>query len=186
MTNISTTHAVTRRLICLWEEVVQDQTLLQQIIALHEDFRLIDRSTFYWYARSLNGPAKPQNPLEELAEIVIATVQPEALAGVEYWTNTLETGESMHMHQDKDEKLYWSRKEFAHPLYSTVFYPGQVPFEGGEIAVAANRVQPGPNQLIAFRGSLPHGVGKVRSGARHSIALNLWDRTPSAYKTFEV
>jgi hypothetical protein len=43
-------------------------------------------------------------------------------------------------------------------------------------------ISPGPNQLSAFRGTLEHGVQKVKSGTRHSIALNLWSRTPSAYQ----
>ena len=118
--------------------------------------------------------------------MVIDRVQPERLAGVEYWTNTMATGATMHLHVDKDEKLYWARKETVHPYISTVYYPRHSPFEGGELVInGENLVRPRGNQLAAFRGTFPHGVQKVKSGVRRSIALNLWDRTPSAYKTFE-
>ena len=170
----------------LWDNLVRDPAQAAAIARVHEDFRLIDRATFHWYARPLGKPGNPDNPLEELAELVIARVQPYRLAGVEYWTNSLATGESMHPHVDKDEKLYWSTKEFRHPYISTVYYPAQAPYEGGELVINnQNLIKPLPNQLIAFRGTLPHGVQRIKSGSRRSIALNLWDRTPGAYKTFE-
>lgn len=169
-------------ILSLWDDLVGDQGLLQELKAVQEDFRLIDRSTFFWYPRQAGTPGQPRNPIERLAEIVLSRVCPQGLAGVEYWTNSLGTGELMHPHKDKDERLYWSRKEFRHPAVSTVFYPGHLPFTGGELVIDRRHlINPGPNQLAAFRGTLEHGVQKVTSGTRHSIALNLWDVTPVAY-----
>lgn len=171
-------------ILSLWDDLVSDRRLLEDLKAVHDDFRLIDRSTFYWYPRTSDEPGRPGNPIEALAELVVATVCPPGLAGVEYWTNSLGVGEIMHPHVDKDEKLYWTSKEFRHPDISTVYYPGQLPFTGGELVIDRRHlVSPGPNQLAAFRGTLEHGVQKVKSGTRHSIALNLWSRTPSAYQS---
>jgi hypothetical protein len=165
-----------------WRDVLADGALAGRLQQVHEDFRLIDRETFFWYPRPLEGPAAPRNPIEELAEIVIETVRPPRLAGAEYWTNSLPTGEHMHLHQDKDERLYWRSKELRHPLIGTVYYPADLPFTGGELVVdKVHLVSPAPNSLIAFHGDAFHGVQKVKSGVRRSIAINLWAVTPEAY-----
>lgn len=170
-------------LLCLWDDLVDDASLLAAIRGVQEEFRLIDSSTSFWYPRPLAGSASPDNPLEVLAERVIARVGPERLEGVEYWTNTVAAGARMQPHQDKDERLYQTTKELRHPLISTVFYPGQAAFEGGELVIAGRHlISPGANQLVAFRGTLQHAVQAVKSGARHSIALNLWAETPLAYR----
>ena len=171
-------------ILSLWEDLIKNNDLMDKLKVAHEDFRLIDRSTFFWYPRVTDTAGSPSNPIEALAELVVERVKPAKLAGVEYWTNSLGEGEIMHPHKDKDERLYWSKKELRHPDISTVFYPGFIPFTGGELVVDRRHlVNPGPNQLAAFRGDLEHGVQKVKSGTRHSIALNLWSVTPSAYGT---
>ena len=138
-----------------------------------------------WLATRSSARRSPANPIEELAELVVQTVRPQKLAGVEYWSNTLAEGENMPIHQDKDEKLFWTKKQLAHPAISTVYYPGVTDFAGGELTVnRENILRPRANQLVAFRGSLPHGVNKVASGERRSIALNLWSRTPTTYLAF--
>ena len=53
-----------------WRDVLADGELAGRLQQVHEDFRLIDRETFFWYPRPLEGPAAPRNPIEELAEIV--------------------------------------------------------------------------------------------------------------------
>ena len=169
-------------ILSLWDGLVTDQELKDRLQAVFDAFRLIDRSTFYWYPRPLSGGGVPGNPLEELAELVIATVRPDRLAGVEYWTNSLGVGEHMHLHHDKDERRFWQTRELRHPLISTVYYPDRKAFTGGELVIDGKHlVSTGPNQLAAFRGSLTHGVQKVKSGTRQSIALNLWAETPMAY-----
>ena len=169
-------------LLSVWDGLVADEGLKARLQEVFQDFRLIDKSTFYWYPRELAARGEPRNPLEELAEIVIARVQPPRLAGVEYWTNSLEVGELMHLHHDKDERLFWERRELRHPLISTVYYPDSKAFAGGELIVDSKHlINPGPNQLAAFRGDLTHGVQRIKRGTRQSIALNLWDVTPRAY-----
>jgi len=169
-------------ILSLWDGLVADSGLKDRLQAVFDEFRLIDRSTFYWYPRVLEGAAAPGNPIEELAELVIAKVQPGRLAGVEYWTNSLDTGEHMHLHHDKDERLFWQTRELRHPLIGTVYYPDRIAFTGGELVIDGKHlVSTGPNQLAAFRGNLTHGVQKVKSGIRQSIALNLWAETPMAY-----
>ena len=166
----------------VWDELVRDTALAAALERVHRDFHLIDRSTFFWYDMPTPGQSSPANPIEELAELVVRTVRPLKLAGVEYWSNTLSQGENMPIHQDKDEKLFWTKKQLAHPAISTVYYPGVTDFAGGELIVnRENIIRPRANQLVAFRGSLPHGVNKVASGERRSIALNLWSRTPTTY-----
>ncbi len=169
-------------LLSVWDGVVTDEGLKGRLQEVFQEFRLIDKSTFHWYPRELGAAGEPRNPLEELAEIVIARVRPGKLAGVEYWTNSLEVGELMHLHHDKDERLFWERRELRHPLISTVYYPDSKAFAGGELIVDSKHlINPGPNQLAAFRGSLTHGVQRIKRGTRQSIALNLWDVTPRAY-----
>lgn len=168
--------------LAVWDDLVRDRALIDALKAVHDEFRLIDRSTFFWYDLTLSKRRGPANPIEELAEIVVRTVRPGKLAGVEYWSNSLAEGEGMPIHQDKDEKLYWTKRQLAHPDISTVYYPGHSAFAGGELIVnRENIIRPRPNQLAAFRGTLPHAVNKVASGTRHSIALNLWSRTPTTY-----
>lgn len=165
-----------------WDDLVSDINLAARLQAVHEDFRLINRETFFWYPRTLESPGNPQNPIEELAELVIATVNPPRLAGVEYWSNTLTVGQQMHYHQDKDERLFWRTKEIIHPMIGTVYYPAGLPFTGGELVIDKRHlVAPGPNGLVAFHGNAFHGVQMVKSGVRQSLALNLWDVTPEAY-----
>ncbi|HMB77077.1 MAG TPA: 2OG-Fe(II) oxygenase [Kiloniellaceae bacterium] len=170
-------------ILSLWDNLVRDPGLMEALKAVQDDYGLIDSSTSHWYPRQAGAPGQPRNPIERLAEIVVATVCPEGLVGVEYWTNSLGSGEIMYPHKDKDEKLYLSRKEFRHPAVSTVFYPGHLPFAGGQLVIdRRHMLSPAPNQLAAFRGDLEHGVQKVTDGTRHSIALNLWDVTPIAYQ----
>ena len=120
--------------------------------------------------------------MERLAEIVIATVKPQKLAGVEYWTHTLEAGNGVAVHVDRDEKLFTVANRVAYPNIGTVYYPKPTPYTGGELVVNfENFVKPRFNQLVAFNGSLPHMVRQVESGVRYSIALNLWGDTPSTY-----
>jgi hypothetical protein len=169
----------------VWDELVRDADLAAALDRVHRDFHLIDQSTFFWYDMTSPARRSPANPIEELAELVVRTVRPQKLAGVEYWSNTLGEGENMPIHQDKDEKLFWTKKQLAHPAISTVYYPGVTDFAGGELTVnRENILRPRANQLVAFRGSLPHGVNKVASGERRSIALNLWSRTPTTYLAF--
>ncbi|MDX1488974.1 MAG: PAS-domain containing protein, partial [Acidiferrobacterales bacterium] len=163
--------------------VGNEVNLAARLQSVHENFRQRDRETFFWYSRNGDGPGNPRNPIEELAELVIATVKPETLAGVEYWTNSLPSGQQMHYHQDKDEKLYWQTKEMVHPLIGTVYYPAGLPFTGGELVIDKRHlIAPRPNSLIAFHGDAFHGVQRVKSGIRQSIALNLWDVTPVSYQ----
>ena len=115
----------------VWDEVA-DAELIASLAAVHEDFRLIDRSTFYWYDLSHPERSEPQNPIEELAQVVMRTVAPPKLAGCEYWTNTLDAGERMHRHQDKDEKLFWRTRQVVHPHIGTVFYPRHSEHAGGD------------------------------------------------------
>ena len=164
-----------------WRDILATGDLAARLREVHEDFRLIDRETFFWYPRPLEGPGCPRNPIEELAEIVIETVRPPRLAGAEYWTNSLPAGQHMHLHQDTDERLFWQSKELRHPLIGTVYYPAGLPFAGGELVVdKLHLVSPALNSLVAFHGDAYHGVQKVKSGVRRSIAINLWDVTPVA------
>ena len=172
-----------RRMLMVWDEVLRDARLAARLEAEHERFHLIDRETFFWYPRRLGEKGNPKNPIEEMAEIVIETVAPPSLAGVEYWSNSLAVGAHMHFHQDKDEGLYWRSKELRHPLIGTVYYPAGQSFTGGELVVDRKHlISPGPNCLVAFHGDAFHGVQKVKTGTRRSIALNLWAVTPINYE----
>lgn len=166
----------------LWNGVLRESALTARLQEVHEEFRLVDRETFFWYPRALDETGNPRNPIEELAEIVIGIVAPNKLVGAEYWTNTLPSGQGMHIHQDKDERLFWRTKEMRHPLFGTVYYPVGLPFSGGELVVDKKHlVSPEPDSLVAFHGDAFHGVQKVKSGNRRSIAINLWASTPVAY-----
>ncbi len=180
-------------ILSLWDNLLDDQDLIADLARVHEDFRLIDKTRFFWYPRAFELDSEtapvppagraPQNPIERLAEVVIATVRPPSLAGVEYWTNSLPSGAAMPMHQDKDEKLYWTSQQLSHPLISTVYYPIEPTFTGGQLVVNGEHLlYPHGNQLAAFKGTFPHGVQSVKSGTRHSIALNLWASTPVTYQ----
>ena len=159
-----------------------DEDLIRAIGEAHRAFRPIDPITMHWYDCSGSHPRTPGNPLERLAEIVIAMVKPPNLAGVEYWTHTLEAGNGLAVHVDRDEKLFTVANRLAHPDMSTVYYPKPMSYTGGELVVNFdNVIKPRFNQLVAFNGSLPHMVRQIESGMRYSIALNLWGVTPSTY-----
>ncbi len=168
----------------VWDGIA-DAGLVADLARVHDDFRLIDRSTFYWYDLSQPDKSAPQNPIEELAQLVVRAVAPPTLAGCEYWTNTLAAGERMHRHQDKDEKRFWRTRQVVHPHIGTVFYPRHVDHAGGDLVVNGETAVPtAHNRLVAFRGDLAHEVRNVESGSRHSIAINLWTHMPDAYKAF--
>ena len=76
----------------VWDELVRDAALAESLDRIHRDFHLINRSTFFWYDMTMPGQRSPANPIEELAELVVRTVRPQKLAGVEYWSNTLGEG----------------------------------------------------------------------------------------------
>lgn len=174
--------AETGLLLSVWDTLVLDEDLIRAIGEAHQAFRPPDPVTMFWYDCGGSHPRTPGNPLERLAEIVIATVKPANLAGVEYWTHTLDAGNGLAVHVDRDEKLFTVANRVAHPDIGTVYYPKPMSYTGGELVVNFdNVVKPRFNQLVAFNGSLPHMVRQVESGVRYSIALNLWATTPSTY-----
>lgn len=174
--------AETGLFLSVWDNLVLDVDLIRAIGEAHQAFRPIDPVTMFWYDCGGSQPRTPANPMERLAEIIIATVKPAKLAGVEYWTHTMEAGTGLAVHVDRDEKLFTVANRLAHPHIGTVYYPKPMSYTGGELVVNFdNVIKPRFNQLVAFNGSLPHMVRPVESGVRYSIALNLWGVTPSTY-----
>ncbi len=174
--------AETGLFLSVWDNLVLDEDLIRAIGEAHPGFRPIDPVTMFWYDCGGPHPGTPANPMERLAEIIIATVKPAKLAGVEYWTHAMDVGSGLAIHIDRDEQLFTVANRLTHPDISTVYYPKPMSYAGGELVVNFdNVIKPRFNQLVAFNGSLPHMVRQVESGVRYSIALNLWATKPMTY-----
>ena len=120
------------------------------------------------------------------------------LCGFEYWTGVYGDGHEqtgLGKHYDKDE-THWARTggqnggEVLTPAIGTVFYPKDVPFEGGYLEIYSKgeenepeRIEAKYNRLVIFdAGNHLHRVTEVTSGVRHAIAINLWQTELVAVK----
>ena len=185
-------------MIAVFDDFIQDETLLNDIAAEGDDFFYPTGKYTYWKG----WWAKPaSNVKQRLTQYIWGTKFPLSNVnitadGFEYWTGiqsanpTLGHKDNLGFHFDKDES--WFKKtngeEIVRPVIGTVYYPPQPEFEGGELIVhtagkdkAPDVIQTRPNRLIIFRaGDDVHAVDTVTKGTRKAIAINLWSDVPFA------
>lgn len=98
------------------------------------------------------------------------------MVGSEYWAHY---GTRPDWHVDKDEKLYETSGNTAHPLCSIVYY-ADVDVVGGDFMTETARVKPITNRMLVFAPGLLHGVEPF-TGTRLSVAVNPWVNKPLGY-----
>jgi hypothetical protein len=98
------------------------------------------------------------------------------MVGSEYWAHY---GTRPDWHVDKDEKLYETSGNTAHPLCSIVYY-ADVDVVGGDFMTETARVKPITNRMLVFAPGLLHGVEPF-TGTRLSVAVNPWANKPLGY-----
>lgn len=98
------------------------------------------------------------------------------MVGSEYWAHY---GTRPDWHVDKDEKLYETSGNTAHPLCSLVYY-ADVDVVGGDFMTETARVKPITNRMLVFAPGLLHGVEPF-TGTRLSVAVNPWVNKPLGY-----
>ena len=164
-------------------------------------------TTTFWFPLG----AKPANVAEEAIVKLCPLVRPGSkCVGMEWWLGRLEPGAALSFHFDRDLSLEKQTGETVHPLWSSILYLNRftssptvildqvlgpdgkslVPPEA-EFGKAIDAV---PNEYVAFRGNLRHGV--VANGARRkpgdrsrkrkkspklrlTLLVNYWDRRPT-------
>ena len=114
------------------------------------------------------------------------------------WTGVYGDGHEqtgLGKHYDKDE-THWARTggqnggEVLTPAIGTVFYPKDVPFEGGYLEIYSKgeenepeRIEAKYNRLVIFdAGNHLHRVTQITKGVRYAIAINLWQTELVAVK----
>tara|TARA_Y100000004_G_scaffold195573_1_gene262944 strand:+ start:1845 stop:2465 length:621 start_codon:yes stop_codon:yes gene_type:complete len=101
-------------------------------------------------------------------------------------------------HFDKDEGAFRYKNEYSFPKVGIIFYGCKnidlvtggdlyywpnlthkdVDFESESIPDGYETIEPRYNRLVILDSSKLHGVSKILSGKRTSIAVNLWEKEP--------
>ena len=136
----------------------------------------------------IDAVEKPGNVWETLAADIWKEHLSSAPLGYEYWGNTIEPGQVLDWHKDKDEVAYNADpSKTTCPTIGAIYYPFDDAFEGGFLEVALEddfdrieRFEAKPNRLIIFNPSSYHRVSKVYSGRRKAFVVNVWqDHLPA-------
>ena len=142
-----------------WWDGLDPVTPVQQLI------------NYLWHERCLNR--RSSDFLEDAEEG----------CGFEYWINQLAEKDSLELHQDHDRKLLAAEGILVHPIFSSVFYPGDNQVSGGELHVCEEGqpeevLLPHFNRMVILDGTTPHFVAEVKAGIRRSITINVWETPP--------
>ncbi|MFD0935604.1 2OG-Fe(II) oxygenase [Methylobacterium trifolii] len=124
-------------------------------------------------------------PIAGLIEFIINSfkINTDDVAGFEYWSNDIASGDAMSFHSDIDEALYKRTRRIISPLLTCVYYVAVSNVRGGSLVFEDGVIiKPRANRLALFFGGTRHGVEKVESGRRLSIVVNFWDRVPLSYQ----
>lgn len=170
------------------DDFIKDQSLLDEI-ANDESF-FGDNGNFMWWDGWWNSPA---NTLKKRIIELIWKDHPLAkyAKGFEYWTWKMganQNTDDLDLHMDKDELAWDTHQKFLPALMGCIYYPLDVPFEGGFLQLQSQNnttevLSAKYNRLIMFEtGQIEHGVSKVYSGVRHSLAINLFNEELEAVK----
>jgi hypothetical protein len=184
--------------------LIDDPRILQQLTDHREWFACYENTRghqTHWYDK--NDP--PSTIWEYLAiqmwrdqPILQTLVEEEDFAGFEIWCNILTPQGPLPWHVDKDQVLYeQSRgKQLQLPLYGSVWYGYPHEFTGGYLELVKydtntwpegmeepdpddiERIEAEYNRLVVFNASKFHRVSPIHSGARITLAVNVWKEKP--------
>ena len=122
------------------------------------------------------------------------------LAGYEYWCNIVRPDSPLDWHVDKDEAEFSSHERLVTPYMGAVWYGFPHEFTGGghleifpfhpttipdptivrDIGDRVERISPHYNRLVFLNVSEWHRVAPITSGARYTLAVNVWKEKPKA------
>ncbi len=180
--------------------LIDDPRILQQLTDHREWFTCYENTRgaqTHWYEKD-----NPPSSIWEYLAIQMWKDQPilqeEEFAGFEIWCNILTPEGPLTWHVDKDQILYEksSGKELSLPLYGSVWYGYPHEFTGGYLELVnydtdtwpnsmenpdpddMERIAAEYNRLIVFNASKFHRVSPIHSGARVTLAVNVWKERP--------
>lgn len=167
------------------DDFIKDEVLLREIDNDETFFGL--NGNFMWWGGWWNSSANTVK--KRLIEYIWRYNSPDkayTITGFEYWTGVYGddvSNKNLGTHYDKDEMQYKLTGEIIRPIVGSVFYPKNVPFEGGYLEIEhpnreMERIEAKYNRLIIFdAGNDLHRVTPVTKGTRYAIAINLWSQT---------
>jgi hypothetical protein len=180
-------------MIAVFDDFIQDETLLNDIAAEGDDFFYPTGKYTYWKG----WWAKPaSNVKQRLTQYIWGTKFPLSNVnitadGFEYWTGIQSaemTGRRnyLELHLDDDVVYRQQTGNRMFPVLGCVYYPPGFEFEGGDLAIYTDGegktpelIKTRPNRLVIFNpGEVVHGVQEVTKGTRGAIAINVWAEEP--------
>jgi len=185
--------------------LIDDDRILQQLTDHREWFKCYENTRgkhTHWYDKN-----KPPSSVWEFLAIQMWKDQPfleqEDFAGFEIWCNVLTPEGPLTWHIDKDQLLYEQSGELSLPLYGSVWYGYPHEFTGGYLELLkydsdswppgmdepdpdiVERIDAEYNRMVVFNASKFHRVSPVYSGARVTLAVNVWKEPPRAARVSE-
>lgn len=180
--------------------LMDDPRILQQLTDHREWFRCYESTRgkrTHWYAKDT-----PPASIWEYVAIQMWKDQPilqaEDFAGFEIWCNILTPEGPLTWHVDKDQILYEQTGKVSLPMYGSVWYGYPHEFTGGYLELlkydtntwpdhvdvpdpdSIERIEAEYNRLVVFNASKFHRVSPIHSGARVTLAVNVWKEPPGA------
>lgn len=179
---------------------IDDPRILKQLTDHREWFSCYENtrgSKTHWYDKN----KEPSSIWEYLALRMWQDqpfLQTEDFAGFEIWCNILTPEGPLTWHVDKDQILYQKSggNELSLPLYGSVFYGYPHEHTGGFLEIlkydtaswpegmdepdpeSVERIEAEYNRLVVFNASKFHRVSPIYSGARVTLAVNVWKKRP--------
>jgi hypothetical protein len=183
--------------------LINDPRILKHLTDHREWFSCYEDtrdSRTYWYDKN----DEPNSIWEYLATVMWKDqpfLQAEDFAGFEIWCNVLTPEGPLTWHVDKDQVKYQKSggKELSLPLYGSVFYGYPHEFKGGYLELlkydtnswpegmdepdpeSVERIEAEYNRLVVFNASKFHRVSPIYSGARVTLAVNVWKERPGVH-----
>lgn len=187
--------------------LIDDPGILQQLTDHREWFACYENTRghqTHWYDK--NNP--PSTIWEYLAiqmwreQPILQTLDEDDFAGFEIWCNILTPQGPLSWHVDKDQILYEQSggTKLHLPLYGSVWYGYPHEFTGGYLELVKydtntwprgmeepdaddiERIEAEYNRLVVFNASKFHRVSPIHSGARITLAVNVWKEKPGGRK----
>jgi hypothetical protein len=179
-------------MIAVFDDFIQDEQLLNDILKEGENFYVPTGDYKYWKGW-WNKPAA--NIKQRLAEYIWKDNLPIKLSmevnGFEYWTGLQSAAEDgrrnyLELHFDDDVQYRQKTGNRMFPVLGCVYYPPGFNFKGGDLHIYTDGeentpevIKTRPNRLVIFNpGEVVHGVDTVIEGKRGAIAINVWAEEP--------
>lgn len=130
-----------------------------------------------WIQGAYDDVKNNPSPISKLLMLAGHTFDVSGMRGAEIWAHY---GTRPDWHIDKDEELYKTSGNLAHPICSIVYYAKVEELKGGRFMTETMNVTPVNNRAIIFAPGIMHGV-EPYEGTRLSVAVNPWATKPMGY-----